>query len=518
MGIDQIVALCVGDTLDASGGRGAFPKNKADLVAVNHGQEMFDLAHQALVDMAAHIASYRDAANKPNKFVHGYGVWQHDLQFFLNDPNYFLQKRYENIDETLRKALSELHDALKKVGFQSKTRLDDMEKAIVAIAYNTGGYNPSKGLKQGFKDDSGRFYGEAIFDFIRLSKTVGGNGNPPEIAPPPAGTAIVPPPTDISANGRTFVVNTKISPLRLRSTPQITDPPGENVIAQLPDGQPVRAVDGKVTNGFREVETSLSGANLHGFAFSKFLVPATANTDIPIVAPEANPPANGIVAVSMPRKDGTITRRVDLADAHSLNEPKQPTRNGTSPTELIDELEAIIDWLASDDPDYKRYQPRDGLTFCNIYTHDYCMLAGAYLPRVWWTPKAILALSHGTVVQPLIGDTIDEMRANDLFRWLRDFGPMFGWRQTGTLTKLQQSANQGGLGIIIARRKEEGRSGHMVMVIPESDTFAASRNAAGDVVAPLQSQAGAVNFRRGVGRLNWWSDDRFAESAFWIHG
>ncbi|OEC93562.1 hypothetical protein [Rhizobium sp. YK2] len=516
--VDQIAALCVGDTLDASAGRSAFPKNKADLIAANRGQDMFDIAHQALLGMAAHVPSYRDVATKPNKFVHGYGVWQYDLQFFLSDPNYFLQKRYENINETLRKALEELHDALKKVGFQAKTSLSDMEKAIVAIAYNTGGYNPSKGLKQGFKDDSGRFYGEAIFDFILLSKTVAFGDNPPVIAPPPAGIAIVPPPTGILADGKTFVVSTKISPLRLRSAPVITDPPGENVVAQLPDGQPVRAVDGKVTNGFREVETSLLGANLHGFAFSKFLTPASASTDIPIVSPQAEPPANGIVAVYMPRRDGTVTKRTDFADAHSLNESRQPTRSGASPTELIDELETIIDWLASDDPDHARYQPRDGLTFCNIYTHDYCFLAGAYLPRVWWTPKALIALSHGTAVTPLIGDTIDEMRANDLFRWLRDFGPMFGWRQTGTLTKLQQSANQGGLGIIIARRKEEGRSGHMVMVVPESDTFAATRNAAGDVIAPLQSQAGAVNFRRGVGRPTWWSDDRFAESAFWIHG
>jgi hypothetical protein len=32
-------------------------------------------------------------------------------------------------------------------------------------------------------------------------------------------------------------------------------------------------------------------------------------------------------------------------------------------------------------------------------------------------------------------------KGNDLFRWLRDFGPRFGWRQTGTLTKLQEAAS-----------------------------------------------------------------------------
>jgi len=109
------------------------------------------------------------------------------------------------------------------------------------------------------------------------------------------------------------------------------------------------------------------------------------------------------------------------------------------------------------------------------------------------------------------------MRANDIFRWLRDFGTDFGWRQTGTLTKLQDAANQGALGLIIARRKEDGRSGHMVMVGPEIGDKRAHRNAAGEVIAPLQSQAGSINFRFGTGTLNWWNDDRFAESAFWIH-
>src|SRR5947207_15812951 len=100
---------------------------------------------------------------------------------------------------------------------------------------------------------------------------------------------------------------------------------------------------------------------------------------------------------------------------------------------------------------------------------------------------------------------------------LCSLGRMFGRRKSGTLTILQQNANQGGVSLIVARRKEDGRSGHIVMVVPETDAQGARRNSAGDVVAPVQSQAGSVNFRRGTGTLNWWTDDRFAESAFWIH-
>ena len=124
------------------------------------------------------------------------------------------------------------------------------------------------------------------------------------------------------------------------------------------------------------------------------------------------------------------------------------------------------------------------------------MLAGVYLPRVWWTPGAIEKLAQGQTVKPLIGNTISEIRANDLFRWLRDFGPRFGWRQTGTLTKLQQEANQGAVCLIVARRKEDGKSGHIVAVVPETESASAARNSAGEVVRPLQSQAGSKNFRR----------------------
>lgn len=248
-----------------------------------------------------------------------------------------------------------------------------------------------------------------------------------------------------------------------------------------------------------------------------FLKPAPQATDIPIAQIASVPPPTGIVAVFMPSNDDTVTKRTQPADAHSLNEPNMPDRKGTTPAELCSELATIIDYLAVDKPSFKRYQPHDGLTFCNIYAHDYCHLAGVYLPRVWWTPGAIERLATGETVRPFIGQTIDEQRANDLFRWLRDFGPRFGWRQTGTLTKLQQEANQGAIGIIVARRKQDGRSGHIVAVVPETEDQRAKRRADGDVTAPLQSQAGARNFRYTTSKLNWWKGDEFAESAFWLH-
>src|SRR6266545_6888232 len=53
--LDRILALCVGDTIDfnpaTNKGRKAFPKNKAALLAVPRGDDMFSIARQALVEM-----------------------------------------------------------------------------------------------------------------------------------------------------------------------------------------------------------------------------------------------------------------------------------------------------------------------------------------------------------------------------------------------------------------------------------------------------------------------------------
>jgi len=129
----------------------------------------------------------------------------------------------------------------------------------------------------------------------------------------------------------------------------------------------------------------------------------------------------------------------------------------------------------------------------------------------------LIDLQAGKRVEPLIGDTIFEMRANDLFRWLRDFGPDFGWRRTSTATKLQQEANQGAIGLIVALRKIEHRSGHIVLVVPETADERARRDSAGEVTSPLISQAGVRNFRYGNGSAHWWKHEQFADSAFWLH-
>ena len=513
----QIAALCCGDTLDADKGRSAFPRNKADLLAVPKGPQMFAIARQALLNMAQHVPAYAFANNNARKFAHGYGVFQYDLQFFLTNPNYFLNRDYEDFGKSLARALDELRRGLRTLGLQNRTSITDMEFCKVAICYNTGGFVASRGLKQGHSDN-GKFYGEFIRDFLALSRTVQTPGAPPANAPQP-GSAPLPPSPATAATGPSFEVDTRTSPLRLRSAPRISTPANANVIAELPDGMVVRSITGTAVNGFIEVEGMLGGSLFRGFASAQFLnrlSGAQANTAAAALAPPAA--AAAIPEAHLAPAPGVVTKRTAIAGARSLSEPNMPRRTATDPAGLRSELADIIAYLATDKIAHKRYQPRDGLTFCNIYTHDYCMLGGTYLPRTWWTQPALLKIAAGQTVVAKIGNTVDEVRANDLFRWLRDFGQNFGWRRANSPTELQDHANMGGIALIVARRTQDGRSGHIVAVVPETATETAKRDAAGRVTMPLQSQAGSVNFQYGRGVLEWWKDARFAESAFWIHG
>lgn len=515
LSVPQIVALCCGDTLDADKGRVAFPRTKADLLAVPKGPQMFEIGRKALLDMAAHVPGYGFAQGNPRKFCHGYGIFQYDLQFFLTDPDYFLQRRYERFETALARALVELKTGLRKRGLQDHRTLTDAQFCEVAICYNTGQFNPAKGLRQGHAD-GGKYYGEFIRDFLAMAHQVTAAG-------PAVGVTVLPAGPVASSTGPAFRVETAISNLRLRSAPKKSQPDGANVLAEMPDDTLVRAITGTVVNGFIEVEVTLGGKLFRGFAAARYLVRLGAADDRPTPeTPDPETPGPETAAPRLPAAHltpapGAVTRRTAPANAHALNEADMPRRSASDPQGLRADLGRIIAYLGTDIPAHKRYQPRDGLTFCNIYAHDYCALAGAYLPRVWWTQPALLKIAAGQGLAAKIGNTVDELRANDLFRWLRDFGTSFGWTRAVTAGELQDHANMGGVALIVARRKQDGRSGHIVAVVPETAEETARRDSTGAVTAPLQSQAGTVNFRYGLSRPGWWLDDRFAESAFWMH-
>lgn len=529
--VEQILKLCTGDIIDYPGRSRAWPKNKAELLRHPQGARMFDIARAAFVAMAAKVPAYQRYVANPDKFCHGYGIFQYDIQFFeTEDPAYFLNRDYEVFEKSLGKCVSELKAKKTRIGLDGRPVLSDAELCAVAIAYNTGGYVASKGLKQGhwveLSDGTRKYYGQFIAEYIKAARAV--TFSPPVVTPPTP----VPPPSPVTATGKTYRVETLSDPLALRRTankPAAGQP--DNLVTALPRHSLVRAFSDTPVNGFLEVEASIQGGLKRGFAWAALLKAVATPPVIPAPTP---PPATPPVAVPsrpaavsgsvlpevhLKRKAGAVTRRTNLPNeggAYPLSEANMPKRGNGSAATRRAEIAAIIAWLDSENAAHLRYKPA-GPTYCNLYAHDFCTLAGAYLPRVWWTSRAIERLRAGEKVEPAYLDTVDEMRANALFRWLTDYGSDYGWRQTGTLTKLQDVANAGGLGIICGRNTVEGRSGHIVMVVPETDTQKAKRSPAGEVTSPLQSQAGRVNFRYGTSRPNWWLGPEFAASGFWVH-
>lgn len=261
MSTEEVLRLCVGDTLGDTAGRRAFPKNRTELEAWPEGERMFTIARQALVDIAEHLPDYRGAASNPNKFCRGFGIFQYDLQFFKVDPSYFLEQRYTIFSEALKKAIGELHSKAERLRNQGLipegNNLSNNDRIKIAIAYNRGSYNPSKGLKQGHKSADGIYYGEAVDRYLRLAQSVVIDEN-----------------DDNDDNDQRQMLQVDVaSALNLRSTPDSRS--NANIIASLPDGQLVKTTGKAETNGFWEIETTVRGNTLTGFVAKRYLKPVT---------------------------------------------------------------------------------------------------------------------------------------------------------------------------------------------------------------------------------------------------
>jgi hypothetical protein len=267
----------------------------------------------------------------------------------------------------------------------------------------------------------------------------------------------------------------------------------------LPQGHLVTKLGVAEDETWWRVSTDHQGSTLEGFVKSDFLAPAS---DFREPAPSRSIREVHLETTNRIARDQTSGR------AFPLNEPGQPSRNGNPPATLTQ----IIDYLKVDISE--RYEPTSRATFCNIYAYDYCYLAGVYLPRVWWTRRAIATLAAGGTVTPQYDVTVTELNANSLNNWFEEFGDDFEWRRTFDLTELQNAANAGHVSIISGQRVDLNKSGHICPVVPETGTHTANRRGA-TVIMPLQSQAGATNFRYG-GSV-WWTNAKFRRFSFWIH-
>jgi hypothetical protein len=166
--LEDVLALCVGDTIDFPNRATAWPKNKAELLRHDRGSAMFRIAREALERIAAVNPGYRTAARNRNKFCHGFGMFQYDIQFFRSvDPEYFLNGGWKTLSGTVRKGAAELKTQMATLYGSDKARLSHDENVFLAIAYNQGAARTKRNMasrrfKQGHEDRDGVFYGEHI--------------------------------------------------------------------------------------------------------------------------------------------------------------------------------------------------------------------------------------------------------------------------------------------------------------------------------------------------------------------
>lgn len=157
-----------------------------------------------------------------------------------------------------------------------------------------------------------------------------------------------------------------------------------------------------------------------------------------------------------------------------------------------------------------RYQPTPTQTYCNIYAHDFCMRAGVYLPRVWWSDAALAKFAAGEDVPVKYADTVYELNANALYDWLVKFGKDFGWQPVGNAGEAQHAADAGRIVVIAAAQRNPKHSGHISMVVPQSEKVKYTDG------VPVQSQAGRKNFRSSLGTgKRWWEAKSYRGFGMW---
>jgi hypothetical protein len=193
-----------------------------------------------------------------------------------------------------------------------------------------------------------------------------------------------------------------------------------------------------------------------------------------------------------------------------------PFRDLTDPASKRESIGRLIDKL--DVVSNIRYQRTVEDTYCNVYSYDYCHFCKVYLPTVWWTDESIKKILEGEVVEAVFEQTVDRIYSSAIHDWFLEWGVHFGWERMFTAEEIQNKVNtNGGVGIICAKRKEKGLSGHIVPVVPETDLHQAYREN-GVVVYPLQSQAGKVNYNYfSEVRKDWWNDELYSSYVFYYH-
>jgi hypothetical protein len=205
-----------------------------------------------------------------------------------------------------------------------------------------------------------------------------------------------------------------------------------------------------------------------------------------------------------------------LMKIHPISDEGVPYRDLTNLETKKESLGQLIEKLNVTKS--TRYQRTVEDTYCNVYSYDYCYFAKVYLPTIWWTDEALQRVLNGEEVEPVFGETVDNIYSSAIHDWFGVWGASFGWKKMTDLDEIQHKVNtEGGIGIICAKRKIVGLSGHIVPIVPETKTKKAFREN-GVVKYPLQSQAGKINYNYFArARKDWWNHERYSSHVFYYH-
>lgn len=205
-----------------------------------------------------------------------------------------------------------------------------------------------------------------------------------------------------------------------------------------------------------------------------------------------------------------------LAKAYPISDSGIPYRDTTNPETKRESIEKLIDKL--DVKHNLRYQRTPEDTYCNVYSYDFCYFAQVYLPTVWWTEESLEKILAGEKVVPVFDETVERIYSSAIHDWFLKWGASFGWKRMTDLDEIQRKVNEeGGVGIICAKRKIKGLSGHIAPIVPETAAKKAYREN-GVVIYPLQSQAGKLNYNYfAKARKDWWNHERYSSHVFYYH-
>jgi hypothetical protein len=239
-----------------------------------------------------------------------------------------------------------------------------------------------------------------------------------------------------------------------------------------------------------------------------------------------------VSVASLPLDDNTISnsqiKKADLlpnpeSQLDSMESKETPIWDSSIPfrdlTNTATKKESIAQLIDKLDVEKNlRYQRTVEDTYCNVYSYDYCYFSKVYLPTVWWTPESLEKVLQGEEVEAVFEQTVDRIYSSAIHDWFLEWGVSFGWERMFTLDEIQNKVNEnGGVGIICAKRREKGLSGHIVPVVPETNLHKAYREN-GVVVYPLQSQAGKLNYNYFAEvRKDWWNDELYSSHVFYYH-